>query len=72
LIVPHLLRPFAKGDPARLLPISALGGALLLLAADVLVRVLPTTQELKLGVVTALAGAPLFLALLIRSRRSYF
>ncbi len=72
LIVPHLLRPFAKGDPARLLPLSALGGALLLLGADVLVRLLPTTQELKLGVVTALAGAPLFLVLLIRSRRTFF
>ncbi len=72
LIVPHLLRPFAKGDPARLLPLSALGGALLLLGADLLVRLIPTTQELKLGVVTALAGAPLFLWLLIRYRRQFF
>jgi len=72
LMIPHLLRPLVKGDPAKLLPVSALGGALLLLWADVLVRVLPTGQELKVGVVTALVGAPVFLFLLIRTRRSLF
>ncbi|MDD5351047.1 MAG: iron ABC transporter permease [Chthoniobacteraceae bacterium] len=72
LMIPHLLRPLVKGDPARLLPVSALGGALLLLWADILVRVLPTGQELKVGVVTALAGAPIFLFLLVRTRKSLF
>lgn len=72
LIVPHLLRPWVKGDPGRLLPYSAVGGALLLLWADMLVRLLPTTQELKLGVVTALLGAPLFITMMIRTRRTYF
>lgn len=72
LMVPHLLRPFVKGDPAHLLPVSALGGALLLLWADLLVRILPTGQELKVGVVTALVGAPIFLVLLIRTRKSLF
>ena len=72
LMIPHLLRPFVKSDPARLLPVSALGGALLLLWADLLVRLLPTSQELKVGVVTALIGAPIFLLLLIRTRRSLF
>jgi len=72
LIVPHLLRPWVKGDPAALLPLSGLGGALLLLWADMAVRLLPTQQELKLGVITALLGAPLFLLLMLRSRRNYF
>jgi iron complex transport system permease protein len=72
LMVPHLLRPFVKGDPGHLLPVSALGGALLLLWADLIVRLLPTGQELKVGVVTALVGAPVFLLLLVRTRRSLF
>ena len=71
LVVPHLLRPMVKGDPGRLLPFSAVGGALLLLWADIIVRLLPTTQELKLGVVTALVGTPVFVFLLIRTRRSF-
>lgn len=72
LMVPHLLRPCVKGDPAKLLPASALGGAVLLLWADILVRLLPTSQELKVGVVTALVGAPVFLILLIRTRKNFF
>ena len=72
LVVPHLLRPWVKGDPGHLLPASALGGAILVLWADLLVRLLPTSQELKVGVVTALVGAPLFLLLLIRNRRTSF
>lgn len=69
LVVPHILRPFVGQQPSQLLPASALGGAALLLAADLLVRLLPITPELKLGVVTALVGAPIFLFLLRRLRR---
>ena len=72
LVVPHLLRPLVKGDAGRLLPASAIGGAILLLWADMLVRLLPTGDELKVGVVTALVGAPVFLVLLIRTRKSLF
>lgn len=72
LMVPHILRRFVKSDPGHLLPISALGGALLLLWADLIVRLMPTGQELKVGVVTALVGAPIFLLILIRTRRSLF
>ena len=72
LVVPHLLRPWVKSDAGRLLPASAIGGAILLLWADLLVRLLPTCQELKVGVVTALVGAPVFLVLLIRTRKSLF
>lgn len=68
LVVPHLLRPLVGHSPSRLLLASALGGAALLLAADILVRVLPTGMELKLGVVTALVGAPFFLWLIFRAR----
>lgn len=69
LVVPHLLRPLVGHRPSRLMPASALGGAALLLAADVAVRLMPG-EELKLGVVTALVGAPFFLWLVIRTRRS--
>jgi len=69
LIVPHLLRPFVGHEPRRLLPASALGGAILLLLADVGVRVVPTVAELRLGVVTALIGVPFFLFLIFKTRR---
>jgi len=71
LVVPHLLRPWVKYDPSRLLLVSALGGALLLLWADILVRLLPFEQELKLGVLTSLLGAPLFFRLIFRFRHVY-
>lgn len=69
LVIPHLLRPLVGYMPSRLLPASALGGAALVLYADVLVRYLSPGQELKLGVVTALIGAPFFLLLLMEVRR---
>ncbi len=68
LVVPHILRPLVGHEPGRLLAASALGGGVLLLAADVAVQVLSPTQDLKLGVVTALVGGPFFLALVYRSR----
>src|SRR5690606_33681666 len=70
LVVPHLLRPLVGHQPGRLLPASAFGGAALLLAADIVVRLLPAGPELKLGVVTALIGAPFFLFLVLRTRRA--
>jgi iron complex transport system permease protein len=70
LVVPHLLRPLLGGMPSRLLPASALGGAALVLAADVAVRLIAPDRDLKLGVLTALVGAPFFLWLVWRSRRS--
>jgi len=70
LVVPHLIRPFVGHRPSQLLIASALGGAVLLLAADISVRLIPTYQELKLGVVTGLLGAPFFLVILLRTGRS--
>jgi len=68
LVVPHLLRPWAGYHPSRLLLPSFLGGALLTLVADIAIRLMPPGPELKLGVVTALLGAPFFLHLIMRSR----
>lgn len=69
LVVPHLLRPVIGHHPSRLLLPSALAGAAVLLAADILVRVPMRGPELKLGVVTALIGAPFFLHLILKTRR---
>jgi iron complex transport system permease protein len=69
LVVPHMLRRCVDFHPARLLAASALGGAALLLAADLAVRLLSVGRELMLGVVTALIGAPFFFALVLRERR---
>jgi iron complex transport system permease protein len=70
LVVPHMLRPLVGSRPGALLLPAALGGAALTLAADILVRLAPGAQELKLGVAMALIGSPFFLALLLRLRRS--
>lgn len=71
LVVPHLLRPLVGYRPGRLLFVSALGGALLVLLADILVRQLDVARELKLGVVTSLVGGPFFLYLIITTRRRW-
>ena len=69
LIVPHLLRPFGDRSPSALLLPSALGGAALLSAADIAVRLIPADTELRLGVLTAILGVPVFLYHLVRERR---
>ncbi|MET0588966.1 MAG: iron ABC transporter permease [Novosphingobium sp.] len=69
LIVPHLVRPFTDRSPSAILVPSMLGGAILLTFADVLVRIIPTSAELKLGVVTSFLGVPVFLVHLLRERR---
>ncbi len=69
LIVPHLLRRFTDRRPSSLIVPSALAGALLLLVADCLCRVLPLASELRLGIALSLLGAPFFLGLLLQMRR---
>lgn len=69
LVVPHLVRPLTDRRPGSLILPSALAGALLVLAADSIVRILPTVTELRLGIALSLAGAPFFLWLLLRMRR---
>jgi iron complex transport system permease protein len=69
LVVPHILRPFVGARPSRLLPASALGGAAMLLAADIATRLIAPDRDLKLGVLTAIVGAPFFLHLIWKMRK---
>lgn len=71
LVAPHLVRPFAGGDPQRTLIPAALAGALLLAAADIAVRLIPATSEIRIGVLTAAMGVPLFIWLVV-TQRAYF
>jgi len=72
LIVPHILRMLGGHDFRRLIPLSAIGGAAFLIIADVLARILIAPSELPVGIVTALLGAPFFVFLLRRLKRSVF
>ncbi|WP_339914920.1 iron ABC transporter permease [uncultured Brevundimonas sp.] len=71
LAAPHLVRAAVRGDPGRLLLPSALAGGLMLVVADLAARLTPTDQELKLGVFTALVGAPLFALIAWRAAREW-
>lgn len=68
IVAPHLVRPLVHHDPARTLAPSALLAGLILVLADIGVRVAPTDAELKLGVVAALVGAPVFIWIAARRR----
>ncbi len=70
LVAPHLVRPLIGHDPARLMAPSALTGAALLLAADIAVRIIPSTSDIKVGVLTSIIGVPFFLYLIMRERRA--
>jgi iron complex transport system permease protein len=72
LVVPHTVRMLGGPDYRRLLPLSAIGGAAFLILADLVARTALSPQELPVGVVTALAGAPFFIFLLRRLKRSVF
>ncbi|MFJ4085176.1 FecCD family ABC transporter permease [Pseudomonas psychrophila] len=69
LVIPHAVRLLSGTGHGRLVPVSALGGALFLIAADILSRTLIKGQVIPVGVVTALIGAPVF-ALILFSRRN--
>jgi iron complex transport system permease protein len=68
LIIPHIMRLWLGADYRKLLPLAMIGGAAVLLFADVLARVVMAPQELPVGVVTALAGAPFFVWVLRRAK----
>jgi iron complex transport system permease protein len=70
IVAPHVMRPFVGHDPQRLLVPSALFAGIVLLAADIAIRVLPFQQELKLGVAAALVGGPVFIWIAARMGRS--
>lgn len=68
IVAPHLVRPFVGYDPSRtLIPSALLGGSMLVLA-DIAIRLLPSTNELKLGVVVAIIGAPIFILVVLKRR----
>ena len=68
IVAPHVIRPFVGHDPARSLVPSAMFAGLILVLADIGVRIIPTSNELKLGVVAALIGAPAFVWIAIQRR----
>lgn len=69
LIVPHVMRSLTGEQPSATLLPSALGGAILTMVADSLVRLVPGPGEIRLGIVMALLGAPFFLIILLRRRK---
>ena len=69
LIVPHLARGIVGGLHRRLLPVSAIGGAVLLLAVDIVSRTVDPPREIPLTIITSLIGAPFFIAVLLKTRR---
>jgi iron complex transport system permease protein len=71
LIVPHIVRLVAGPDHRLLLPACALGGASLLVLADLVARTVAAPAEIPVGLITAFAGGPFFLALILRSRRQF-
>lgn len=71
LVVPHLIRVLFRSDHRLVLPASVLGGALLLVLADILSRILVQPAELPIGVVTALIGTPFFIGLLLKAKRNH-
>lgn len=72
LIVPHVMRLWFGADYRRLVPLSIIGGAIALLVSDVIARVVLAPQEIPVGIVTALAGAPFFLWVLRRTKNQGF
>lgn len=70
LIVPYILRLIFKSNYYMILPLSALCGSILLLVADSLSRLLVVPSELPIGILTAIMGAPVFIAILIRFKKS--
>jgi iron complex transport system permease protein len=70
LIVPHIVRQFTGPDYRILIPGSALSGAVLLTVADLLCRTIVAPAELPVGIITAVIGAPFFLWLIIKEKRT--
>ena len=68
LLAPHLVRASCRNDAGRVLMPAALSGAVLVLAADILARIIPATSEIKVGMITALIGVPVFLLVLHANR----
>jgi iron complex transport system permease protein len=72
LIVPHLVRLVWGGDYRRLMPLAIISGASLLLLADVLARVVMAPEEIPVGIITAMVGAPFFLWVLRQAKQQAY
>ncbi len=68
LVIPHIFRSILGPDHRVLVPACILGGASYLIVCDLLARILPSSGEMPVGIITALIGAPLFILLLLRNR----
>lgn len=68
LMAPHIVRPFVGSDHRFLLPAATICGALLLLVADIISRIIISPVVIPVGIITSFAGAPLFLFLLLRRK----
>jgi iron complex transport system permease protein len=68
LVTPHLVRPLVGHDPARVHVPAMLAGSALLLAADCASRLIPSSGEIRIGVLTAIIGVPFFIWLVLRQR----
>lgn len=71
LVVPHLIRLTLGPDHRTLLPAAALGGAIMLVLADLIARTIAAPAEVPVGLITAFAGGPFFLYLILRTRQLY-
>ena len=71
IVAPHLIRPLVEHDPGKAIVPSALLAAIILVVADIAVRLFPTDAEIKLGVVAALIGAPIFIMIVYRRNNFY-
>ena len=71
LVVPHIIRMIVGGDAKFLIPASMVGGALFILVADLLSRVLIAPEELRVGLIASIIGSPIFLYIIVRRRRGY-
>ncbi len=68
IVAPHIIRPLIHHDPSKSIVPSALLGGLILIIADIIIRLLPTSSELKLGVIAAIIGAPAFIWIAMKQR----
>ena len=71
IVAPHLIRPLIHHDPSKSIIPSALLGGLILIIADIIIRLLPTSSELKLGVIAAIIGAPAFIWIAMKQRMAH-
>ena len=72
LVVPHVLRLVLGPDNRVLIPLSALGGAVFVMLADMVARIIIEPAEFRVGILTAFVGAPFFIVLLIKNKRQVY